>query len=222
MKKKIAITAAILSVLGLSLALFTFVANKKRTLKQSPVSYEVKKLSEEKYPVNSQPPSGDFIKFKPIGVFISTNWNTSTGAPRQGILKPDTKATLQIEKPYRSALRDLERFEYIILLYYFNLTKTWSPVINPPGSGHYFGMFATRSPRRPNPIGFSVVKLDSIDIQKGLLYLSGVDAFKGTPVLDIKPYLPSVDIIESKKNKETEYELGHHDEVFIKDSDMYM
>ena len=221
MKNKILIITGIILSLGISLALFSFVATKKNAVKHFTASKEVKKLANLSYPVHPRETSGEFIKFKPIGSFISTNWNTRTGAPRQGILEPDTKATLQVDKLYRTALKDLDKFEYIILIYYFNLTDNWSPMVHPPGSEHYFGTFATRSPKRPNPIGMSVVKLDSIDIKKGLLYLSGVDAFKGTPVLDIKPYLPSIDIVHTPKNVKTEHLLGHHDEVFIKDSDMY-
>ena len=91
----------------------------------------------------------------------------------------------------------------------------------PPMKGNQSWAVATRSPKRPNPIGFSVVRLDSIDMDKGILHLSGVDAFDGTPVLDIKPYIPSVDIVDSPKNVETEKALGHHDEMYIKDSSMY-
>ena len=160
------------------------------------------------------------IRFRPIGYFHSV-WSPKTGAPRQGILEPETKATVVIEPLYRKALQDLEKFEHIIVLYSFNLTKTWSPLVNPPGSAHHFGTFATRTPKRPNPIGFSVVRLDSLNLETGTLYLSGVDAFEGTPVLDIKPYLPSIDIVESPKNKQTEVDLGHHDEKMIKDSTMY-
>ncbi len=177
-------------------------------------------LVQEIYPVHPQIKGQEAINFRPIGVF-HTPYNQDTGAPRQGILEPETKAVIEIEKIYRKGLADLEKFEYIIVLYYFNITKTWSPTVNPPKSEHHFGLFATRSPKRPNPIGFSVVKLDSIDIEKGLLSLSGIDAFEGTPVLDIKPYIPSVDIIHSEKNIATEKKLGHHDEKYIKDPTMY-
>ena len=81
------------------------------------------------------------------------------------------------------------------------------------------GLFATRAPSRPNPIGFSIVKLEKIE--NGILYISGIDAFDGTPVLDIKPYLPSVDCIKSIQNELIEIELGHHDEDFIEDSTFF-
>jgi len=177
-------------------------------------------LIQEVYPVHPEIHGQEAIRFRPIGVF-RTPYNQITGAPRQGILEAETKAIIEIDNIYRKGLADLEKFEYIIVLYYFNITKTWSPTVNPPKSHHHFGVFATRSPKRPNPIGFSVVKLDSVDMEKGILNLSGVDAFDGTPVLDIKPYIPSVDIVHSKKNVETEKALGHHDEKYIKDPTMY-
>ena len=177
-------------------------------------------LRQEIYPVHPEIEGQEAIQFRQIGVF-HTPYNQNTGAPRQGILEPETKATIEIDNIYRKGLADLEKFEYIIVLYYFNITKTWSPTVNPPKSDHHFGVFATRSPKRPNPIGFSVVRLESVDLEKGILTLSGIDAFEGTPVLDIKPYLPSIDIVHSKENVATEKELGHHDEKYIKDPTMY-
>ncbi|MBN1926338.1 MAG: tRNA (N6-threonylcarbamoyladenosine(37)-N6)-methyltransferase TrmO, partial [Prolixibacteraceae bacterium] len=112
-------------------------------------------------------------------------------------------------------------FEYIIVLYHFNEVERWEPIVNPPASDHEhnFGLFSTRIPKRPNPIGFSIVKLEKI--KNGVLYLSGLDAFEGTPVLDIKPYLPSVDCPKSVQNEMIEKVLGHHDEDFIEDSTFY-
>jgi len=94
-------------------------------------------------------------------------------------------------------------------------------VVSPPESGHRFGLFATRSPKRPNPIGLSVMRITHVDVETGVITLAGCDAFDGTPVLDIKPYLPSVDMVESDKNAKTEKELGHHDEETIKDPALY-
>jgi tRNA-Thr(GGU) m(6)t(6)A37 methyltransferase TsaA len=177
-------------------------------------------LRQEIYPVHPEIGGEKGINFQQIGIF-HTPYNQSTGAPRQGILEPETKAIIEIDKIYRKGLADLEKFDYIIVLYYFNITKTWSPTVNPPQSDHHFGVFATRSPKRPNPIGFSIVKLENVDLENGILTLSGIDAFEGTPVLDIKPYLPSVDIVHSSRNVVTEKELGHHDEKYIRDPTMY-
>jgi tRNA (adenine37-N6)-methyltransferase len=162
----------------------------------------------------------DAIRFAPIGYF-RTPHTPDTGAPRQAALSPDAECEIRISEPYRRGLRDLERFEVIIVLYYFDLTRTWSPVIRPPGSHHRFGLFATRSPRRPNPIGLSVIRVKRVDVATGVITVEGSDAFDGTPVLDIKPYLPSVDMVVSEKNRQTEIDLGHHDEETIKDPAMY-
>lgn len=160
------------------------------------------------------------IVYRPIGVFHSP-FNTDTGAPRQGILMKETTGSIEIYPPYRNALSFLSFFEYILVLYHFNEVEGWEPIVNPPGSNHEhnFGLFSTRSPKRPNPIGLSLVKLEKIE--DGILYISGVDAFEGTPVLDIKPYLPSVDCVKSLQNEMVEIELGHHDEKFITDSTFY-
>ena len=160
------------------------------------------------------------IIYKPIGLF-HTLYTPKTGAPRQGIIMPETKGTIEIFPSYRSALKTLNFFEYIIVLFHFSEVERWEPTVNPPASteDHDFGLFSTRSPKRPNPIGFSIVKLERIE--NGILYISGVDAFEGTPVLDIKSYLPSVDCVKSIQNEYMEEELGHHDEDFINDSTFF-
>lgn len=161
------------------------------------------------YPASPQVKGREDVLFRPIGTFHSP-YTKKKETPRQGILKPEVKATIEIDKIYRKGLADLEKFEYIIALYYFDRVKSWSPMVTPPKSEQGFGLFSTRSPKRPNPIGFSVIRLDAVDIEKGILHVSGVDAFDGTPVLDIKPYIPSVDIVQSEKNRKVENELGLH------------
>lgn len=150
------------------------------------------------------------IVFHPIGV-VHSSYNPDTGAPRQGILRPEEEASIEIFEPFQEALQSLDEFEYILVFYYFDQVKSWKSIVKPPGSTdkYKFGLFSTRSPRRPNPIGFSLVKLDRIE--KGVLYIKGIDAFEGTPVLDIKPYLPSIDCVESSINWYVEKELGLHD-----------
>lgn len=157
------------------------------------------------------------IVYFPIGI-IHSSFTPETGAPRQGILMPETGAEIEIFKPFREALQYLDLFEYIIVIYHFDKVTSWKNHVSPPASTseHDFGLFATRSPKRPNPIGFTVVKLDSVN--DGILHVKGIDAFDGSPVLDIKPYLPSIDCIESRRNKYIEKELGLPDQVLIKDS----
>jgi len=145
------------------------------------------------------------IEYHPIGVF-HTQMTQETGAPRQGILKPENKAIIEIHKDYSQAIRNLEEYEYIIVLYHLHESKGWHSIVTPPGSERSFGLFATRSPNRPNPIGLSVIKLDRVEGNN--LYISGIDAFDGTPVLDIKPWLPSIDCPTSTSNAEIEKKLG--------------
>jgi tRNA-Thr(GGU) m(6)t(6)A37 methyltransferase TsaA len=169
--------------------------------------------------MNGQDTIKDVI-YHPIGIF-HTGYTPETGAPRQGILMPETEGMIELFPKFHSALNTLSLFEYIIVLYHFSEVERWEPTVNPPASSHEhnFGLFATRSPKRPNPIGFSIVKLEKIE--NGILYISGVDAFDGTPVLDIKPYLPSVDCVKSIQNELIEIDLGHHDEDFIEDSTFF-
>jgi len=157
------------------------------------------------------------ISYQPVGV-VHADYTPETGAPRQGILVPEKSGIIEIFPEYREALTTLDMFEYIIVIYHFDRVGSWDPMVEPPASDHdyKFGLFATRSPRRPNPIGFSVIRLDRIE--SGKLFVSGLDAFDGTPVLDIKPYLPSIDCVKSIRNEEVEHILGHHDEIFINDS----
>ena len=145
--------------------------------------------------------------FKAIGIFHS-KYGPESGAPRQGILVPEGKGEIEIYSEYQNALKNLELFEYIIVIYHLDKAKKWNQTVKPPASntGYSFGLFATRSPNRPNPIGLATVKLEKVE--NGILYISGIDAFEGTPVLDIKPYLPSVDGVKSNKNGLIEKELG--------------
>jgi len=168
----------------------------------------------------SQGGAASHITYSPIGTF-KTDYTPLTGGPRQGVLRPDGKGEIHIFDEYRSALKDLELFEYIIVLYHFNSAGKWDSTVNPPAAthNHNFGLFSTRSPKRPNRIGFSIIKLEKIN--NGVLSVSGIDAFDGSPVLDIKPYLPSVDCIKSTRNEQVEKDMGHHDEDFITDKKFY-
>lgn len=132
---------------------------------------------------------------------IESCFPTKFGIPRQaGIV--DTPARIVFEPPYRiaDALRGLEDFDYIWLIWIFSQSEghNWSPTVRPPrlGGNRRMGVFATRSPFRPNPIGLSSVRLLSIETDPQLgpvLNISGADLMDGTPILDIKPYLPYTD-----------------------------
>ena len=155
------------------------------------------------------------INYHPIGYF-STKYTVETGAPRQGTLVPNSTGIIILDTTYTKGLTELNEFEYIWVIYQFDKSKGWDLIVKPPKSHHEFGVFATRSPRRPNAIGLSLVKLDSIIANK--IFVKDVDAFDGTPILDIKPFLPTVDFVDSKKNIEAEIHLGHHSENFINDT----
>ena len=138
------------------------------------------------------------INLEPIG-FFHTDFNIETGAPRQGRLMPESKGIIILNKKYTKALRDLDKFEYIYVLFYFHEITDWESIVTPRCSKHRYGLFATRTPRRPNPIGMTLIKLDAIKENK--LYVSGIDVFDQTPVLDIKPFLPDLDFVATDKNK---------------------
>jgi len=145
------------------------------------------------------------IEYHPIGEFHS-NLTPQTGAPRQGILQPENRGSIEIFDEYAEALRDIGKYEYIIVIYHMHISRNWHSDVRPPGSKRSFGLFDTRSPNRPNPIGIGVIKLDGID--GTTLHVSGIDAFNGTPVLDIKPWIPSIDCPSNKTIPEIENDLG--------------
>ncbi|MEY8394730.1 tRNA (N6-threonylcarbamoyladenosine(37)-N6)-methyltransferase TrmO [Lachnospiraceae bacterium 45-P1] len=133
---------------------------------------------------------------------IHTDFPTKFGIPRQSGLIEDLKAEIVFEKEYRNpdALRGIEEFSHIWLIWEFSeaVRDGWSATVRPPrlGGNARKGVFATRSPFRPNAVGLSCVRLDSVEFRKEqgpVLCVSGADLMDGTPIFDIKPYLPFVD-----------------------------
>lgn len=110
--------------------------------------------------------------------------------PIQAAASQET-GTIEIYPQYAEGLRDIEGFSHIILLYHFHLAKAGPLLVKPFLDDQTRGVFATRSPSRPNPIGLSTVQLTRIE--GNILHIKGVDILDGTPVLDIKPYLPQFD-----------------------------
>jgi tRNA-Thr(GGU) m(6)t(6)A37 methyltransferase TsaA len=145
------------------------------------------------------------INLEPIG-FFHTDFNSKTAVPRQGRLMPESKGIIILNKKYTKALRDLDKFEYIYVIFYFHKITDWESIVTTRHNKNRYGLFATRTPRRPNPIGMTLVKLEAIKENK--LYVSGVDTFDQTPVLDIKPFLPDLDFVETEKNRNAGYHLG--------------
>ena len=142
---------------------------------------------------------------------IHTDLPDKFGLPRQSGIVPSLCGTIVFEKEYQNpdALRGLEGYSHLWLIWGFSLgfasateDRAWSPTVRPPrlGGNTRVGVFATRSPNRPNPIGLSVVKIERIETtaENGtVIHVSGIDMADGTPLYDIKPYLPHVDSVES-------------------------
>ena len=133
---------------------------------------------------------------------IRTDFPEKFGIPRQSGLVPQLKACIVFEPPYRvrEALRGLEDFSHLWLIWEFSQARRekWSPTVRPPrlGGNTRMGVFATRSPFRPNPLGLSCVELDSVDWDAPdgpVLWVRGADLLDGTPIFDVKPYLPYAD-----------------------------
>jgi len=140
------------------------------------------------------------LQLTPIAI-IRSPFKEKFATPRQSGLTPSIKATVEFLPEYNSAesVRGLEGFSHIWLLFVFHqhLDQGWSPTVRPPrlGGNRRVGVFASRSPFRPNPIGLSAVKLLNIDNKGGVLTLEvqGADLIDGTPIIDIKPYIPYAD-----------------------------
>lgn len=140
--------------------------------------------------------------FEPIG-YIRSPFKQKFGIPRQSGLVSEIKASLELVPPYNNpdAVVELEGYSHIWLQFVFHQTmrEQWQPRVRPPrlGGNRSVGVFASRAPYRPNPIGLSLVKLEQVitDGDGVVLELSGVDLVDGTPVLDIKPYIPYVESI---------------------------
>lgn len=138
-------------------------------------------------------------KFLTPIAYIKSPFPDKFGIPRQSGLVSDIHAEIVFEPEYAvpEALRGLDGYSHIWLIWGFHKAErdTWSPTVRPPrlGGNKRAGVFATRSPFRPNPIGLSVVKLESIE--GCTLHVKGADLLDGTPIYDIKPYLPHIDSI---------------------------
>lgn len=134
--------------------------------------------------------------FKPIGI-IHTPFKDIEDMPIQPAGAAGVKGRIEIFEDFRAGLKDLDGFSHIILLYHFHQSSGFSLQVVPFMDRVPRGLFATRAPKRPNPIGFSVVKLDRIEA--GILHIRNVDIIDNTPLLDIKPYVPEFDAPQAKR-----------------------
>lgn len=134
------------------------------------------------------------IEFKPIG-FVKSPIDSPKNAPIQPSGARDLAGEIIIEEQFSGGLKDLAGFSHIIVLYHFHLSNGYKLHCKPFLDDAIHGIFAIRGPARPNPIGLSVVELKSVVDNR--LYIKGVDMVDGTPVLDIKPYVPQFDVREN-------------------------
>ncbi len=133
------------------------------------------------------------INYKPIGI-IHTPHKTVEGTPIQPAGAKGIEGNIEMFPDYTAGLADLAGFSHIFLLYHFHLSRKFSLTVKPFLDDQMRGLFATRAPARPNPIGLSVVRL--LSIKNGNLRVQDVDVVDGTPLLDIKPYVPEFDVLE--------------------------
>ena len=155
---------------------------------------------------------------------IHNGFPTKFGLPRQSGLVQELASTIVFEPEYRvpEALRGLEGYSHLWIIWQFHQAQRdhWSPTVRPPrlGGNVRMGVFATRSPFRPNAIGLSCVRLERMETtsDKGIvLHVSGADLMDGTPIYDIKPYLPYVDSIpDAKGGFASDHENDHVEVVF--------
>lgn len=132
------------------------------------------------------------LTLHPIGI-IHSPFPTKEETPIQGVLRPDAKGTVEVFPEFAEGLKDLETFSHVILLYQFDQAGEVRLIRPTFLDDQPHGVFATRHPCRPNGIGLTVVKL--LTCSQNLLEVSGIDVLDGTPLLDIKPYIPRFDCI---------------------------
>jgi tRNA-Thr(GGU) m(6)t(6)A37 methyltransferase TsaA len=131
------------------------------------------------------------IMYKPIGV-IRTPFKEQANTPIQGVFAPESKGEVEVFPQYADGLNDIAGFSHLILIYHFHLAEGYSLITRPFLDNEGKGIFSIRHFNRPNPIGISVVRLDKVE--GNILTVGEVDMIDGTPLLDIKPYMPDFDV----------------------------
>ena len=130
------------------------------------------------------------MEFQPVGVVISPHKNRS-GMPIQPTFAKGCRGKIIIDKKYTEGLKDLDGFSHIIVIFHLHQSSGYKLSVVPYLDNTPHGLFATRTPNRPNPVGLSVVKL--IEVKGNELIIENIDMLDGTPVIDIKPYIPDFD-----------------------------
>jgi len=129
------------------------------------------------------------LELKPIGIIHSPSKNTGK-APYQGY-ESEKISRIEVFKEFEEGLKDIEGFSHIVVIYWFHKSQGYHLLVKTPWDDTLHGLFTTRSPHRPCPLGLTVVEL--VAREKNILKVKGLDAIDGTPLLDIKPYVPSID-----------------------------
>lgn len=148
-----------------------------------------------------QPPPGEslprfdlpddlVLPMRPIGV-VRSPWRNRTEAPRQGTVEPEAEAVICLRDGLNNALQDLAGFSHLWVLAWFHHNRGWNQQVVPPRDRVKRGVFATRSPDRPNPLGLSAVTI--VRVHGSRIWIRSHDLLDGTPVLDLKPYIPDYD-----------------------------
>ena len=133
-----------------------------------------------------------------------------TRVPRQGGRRLDMEGEVIVRSEYREGLADLEGFSHLVLLFWLHRSEGYSLEVTPHLDTEPRGLFSTRSPRRPNPIGLTVVRLLEVNAGEGRLKVAGVDMLDGTPLLDIKPHVPSWDSPDDPLDRQVERRGKYH------------
>lgn len=160
------------------------------------------------------------MELHPIAIFHSP-FSSKFGIPKQSGLVKELEGTITFLAPYRdpAALRGIEGFDYLWIIWGFsaNSHAAVSPVVRPPvlGGNTRVGVFATRSPFRPNPLGLSSVRLERVELTSDgpVLHVLGADLMDGTPIFDIKPYVTYADCHPTARSGFTDASLIHHLDV---------
>jgi tRNA-Thr(GGU) m(6)t(6)A37 methyltransferase TsaA len=129
------------------------------------------------------------LELKPIGI-IHSPYKNRTSPPYQGH-RSERVSLIEVFEEFEEGLQDIEGFSHIIVIYWFHRCQGYHLLVKTPWDDIPHGLFSTRSPHRPSPVGLTVVKL--VARRKNILKVKGLDAIDGTPLLDIKPYVPAVD-----------------------------
>lgn len=154
--------------------------------------------------------------------YIRSDFSEKFGIPRQSGLVDALTARIVFEPEFRrpEAIRDIEGFSHLWLIWQFSraIREEWSPTVKPPrlGGNQRMGVFATRSPFRPNPIGLSCVRLQRVELHTAegpVLWVAGIDLLDGTPIYDVKPYLPYADCHPEATGGFAQEVMGHRLEV---------